>query len=198
MDVCLFTLFVFSGRGLCDGTISRPEECYRLWCVSECDQVKIKTLYTCCEQVGRRGKDCEKKRIILFHLCYGCGKMKARIMKTDGVTADFEGTFHDTIFRILLASRLVCVLCRHYCTCNLVSYRLVLVILNGPISTACLSQWPHGLRRGSAAGRLLGLWVRIPPGSWMFVSCEYCVLSGVCLCVGLITRPEESYRVWCA
>jgi hypothetical protein len=23
--------------------------------------VKIKTLYTCCEQVGRRGKDCEKK-----------------------------------------------------------------------------------------------------------------------------------------
>jgi len=26
------------------------------------------------------------------------------------------------------------------------------------------SQWPHGLRRGSAAARLLGLWFRIPPG----------------------------------
>jgi hypothetical protein len=26
------------------------------------------------------------------------------------------------------------------------------------------SQWPRGLRRGSAAARLLGLWVRIPPG----------------------------------
>jgi hypothetical protein len=40
-----------SGRGLCDGPIPRPEESYRLWCVSECDQVKIKTLDTCCEQV---------------------------------------------------------------------------------------------------------------------------------------------------
>ena len=26
------------------------------------------------------------------------------------------------------------------------------------------SQWPHGLRRGSAADRLLGFRVRIPPG----------------------------------
>jgi len=24
---------VFSGRGLCDGSITRPEENYRLWCV---------------------------------------------------------------------------------------------------------------------------------------------------------------------
>jgi hypothetical protein len=31
----------------------------------------------------------------------------------------------------------------------------------------------------------------------MFFSCECCVLSGRGLCVGLITRPEESYRVWC-
>jgi hypothetical protein len=46
------TVFVLSGRGLCDGPISRPEESYRLWCVSECDQVKMKTFYTCCEQVG--------------------------------------------------------------------------------------------------------------------------------------------------
>ena len=28
----------------------------------------------------------------------------------------------------------------------------------------CRSQWPRGLRRGSAAARLVGLWVRIPPG----------------------------------
>jgi hypothetical protein len=28
--------------------------------------------------------------------------------------------------------------------------------------------------------------------------CLLCyVLSGTGLCVGLITRPEESYRVWC-
>jgi len=31
----------------------------------------------------------------------------------------------------------------------------------------------------------------------MPVSCECCVLSGSGLCVGLITRPEESYRLWC-
>jgi len=28
---------------------------------------------------------------------------------------------------------------------------------------------------------------------WMSVCCECCVLSGRGLCVGLITRPEESY-----
>jgi hypothetical protein len=32
-------------------------------------------------------------------------------------------------------------------------------------------QCPRGLRRGSTAARLLGLWVRIPPGAWMFVLC---------------------------
>jgi hypothetical protein len=35
------TVFVLSGRGLCDELIPRPEESYRLWCVSECDQVKL-------------------------------------------------------------------------------------------------------------------------------------------------------------
>ena len=58
-------------------------------------------------------------------------------------------------------------------------------------------QWPRGLRRRSTAARLLWLWARIPPGAWMFVCCECCVLSGRGLCNGLITRPEESYRMWC-
>ena len=40
------------------------------------------------------------------------------------------------------------------------------------------------------------LWVRIPPGAWIFVCCECCVLSGRGLCDGLITRSEESYRMW--
>jgi hypothetical protein len=31
----------------------------------------------------------------------------------------------------------------------------------------------------------------------MFVCCECCVLSGTGLCDELITRPEESYRMWC-
>jgi hypothetical protein len=42
MDVCLLWVFVLSGRGLCDGPIPRPDESYRLWCVSECDQVGFK------------------------------------------------------------------------------------------------------------------------------------------------------------
>ena len=59
------------------------------------------------------------------------------------------------------------------------------------------SQWPRGLRRRSTAARLLRSWVRIPPGSWKFVCCECCVLSGRGLCDELITRSEESYRPWC-
>ena len=31
----------------------------------------------------------------------------------------------------------------------------------------------------------------------MSVCCECCVLSGRGLCDELITRPEESYRLWC-
>ena len=55
------------------------------------------------------------------------------------------------------------------------------------------SQWPRGLSRWSVAARLLRSWVRIPPGAWMFVW----VLSGRGLCDEVITRPEESYRLWC-
>ena len=58
----------------------------------------------------------------------------------------------------------------------------------------CRPRLPRGLRRRSAAARLRGLWVRIPPGAWTFVCC---VLLGRGLCDELITRPEESYRLWC-
>jgi hypothetical protein len=66
----LVPVFVLSGRGLCDGPIPHPEESYRLWYVSECDQVKIKTLDTCCEQVGRRGKDYERKIFVIHYFAY--------------------------------------------------------------------------------------------------------------------------------
>jgi len=39
-----------------------------------------------------------------------------------------------------------------------------------------------------------------PPGGgggWISVGCECCALLGRGLCEELITRPEESYRVWC-
>jgi hypothetical protein len=63
---------------------------------------------------------------------------------------------------------------------------------------ACrLSQWPHSLRHKSTAAHLLRLWVRITPGAWMFFCCEFCLLSGRGQCDEMITRPQESYRLWC-
>ena len=63
--------------------------------------------------------------------------------------------------------------------------------------TSCRSQWPRCLRRRSMAARLLRLWVRIRPGAWMFVCSECRVLSGRGLCEKMVTRPEESCRLWC-
>jgi hypothetical protein len=75
---------------------------------------------------------------------------------------------------------------------------LVLCFLkkNAVCFNSCRSQWPRGLRRRSAAARLLRLWVRIPPVTWIFICCECCMLSGRSLCYELITRLEESYRIW--
>ena len=64
-------------------------------------------------------------------------------------------------------------------------------------SCFCRSHWPLGLRRRSTAACLLRSWVRNPPGAWMSVCCDCCVLSGRGRCDGLITRLEESYRLWC-
>jgi hypothetical protein len=58
------------------------------------------------------------------------------------------------------------------------------------------SQWPRCLRSGYAAAHLFRLWVRVPAGAWMFVCYDCCVLSGRGLCDELITRLEESYRLW--
>ena len=65
------------------------------------------------------------------------------------------------------------------------------------ISTLLLrrSQLPRGLRRRSAAVRLLRLRVGIPSGARTFVCSECCVLSDRGLCDKLVTCPEESYRV---
>jgi len=40
-------------------------------------------------------------------------------------------------------------------------------------------------------------WFESHRGHGCLVYCECCMLSGRCLCDGLITRPEESYRLWC-
>ena len=80
-----------------------------------------------------------------------------------------------------------------------ISVNIMVFILCIFVTYTCCGQMPAAARskHGSAAARLLGLRVRIPPGAWMSFSCECCVLSGTGLCVGLITCPEESCRVWC-
>jgi hypothetical protein len=56
------------------------------------------------------------------------------------------------------------------------------------------SHWPHGVRRRSAAARLLRCELESHRGH----GCLLCVvLSGWGLWDELIPRPEESYRVWC-
>ena len=60
--------------------------------------------------------------------------------------------------------------------------------------------WPCGLMCRSAAPSLVGVgwWgegVRMPPGAWIFVSCECCMVSGRGFYEWLITHPEESYRM---
>jgi hypothetical protein len=48
----------------------------------------------------------------------------------------------------------------------------------------CRSQWPCILRHKSAAAGFLGLWVWIPLGAWISVSCECCVCQvEVCVTV---------------
>ena len=63
------------------------------------------------------------------------------------------------------------------------------IIINYLLTSWCRSQWSRGLRR-SAADRLLGYWVRIPPGARMFVCCECCVSSGR----GSLRRSDHSSR----
>jgi hypothetical protein len=70
------------------------------------------------------------------------------------------------------------------------------IVIAARNTLTCRSQWPRGLRRRSTAACLLRSWVRIQPVAWVFVCCVWCVLSGRGLCDELITRPEESYRMW--
>ena len=61
---------------------------------------------------------------------------------------------------------------------------------DSPIPVAARSKaWVYGRSPAAIVGSN-------PTGEWIFVCCECCVLSGKGICVGLITRPEESYRLW--
>jgi hypothetical protein len=81
-------------------------------------------------------------------------------------------------------------------TCHTFLKMLSSVIIVSKICN-CRSQWPCGLRRGSTAARLLGLWVRIPPRAWISLSCECCVMSGRGLCDELVPRRGVLPSVVC-
>jgi hypothetical protein len=109
----------------------------------------------------------------------------------------------DFLFLQLLTQILVCVR-NPYSRCvtedKKWSWKVILladVLFDLVITYSSRSQWPRDLRRRSATAHLLRSWIRISPGAWMFVCCECFVLSGRGLCDELITRPAESYRLWC-
>ena len=83
-------------------------------------------------------------------------------------------------------------------TLNLLAPTTVGIRIN-PWATNVTYIWSTTISAGErpAAARLLRSWVRIPPGAWIFICCECRVLSGRGLCDEVITRPEESYRLWC-
>jgi len=61
------------------------------------------------------------------------------------------------------------------------------------------SQWPRGLRRGSAAACLLGIWVRFPPVAWMSVVSVVCCrveVSASGWSLVLIVDPLWSETCW--
>ena len=67
-------------------------------------------------------------------------------------------------------------------------YHIIIIIIS-PIPVAARSNaWVCGRSLAGTAGS--------NPAEGMDVSCECCVLSGRGLCDGLMTTPEESYRLW--
>ena len=80
--------------------------------------------------------------------------------------------------------------CEAYLLTLVSSLRTSGAVILRPCMSSCPSQWQRAQRRVSAAACLLKLWVRIPRGLWMSVCCEFSILSGRDLSVGLITDSE--------
>jgi len=65
MSVC-FESCVFSGRGLCDELITRPEESYRICCGVECDLETLKNVAMTRIGLQHHSKKIESAFIIHF------------------------------------------------------------------------------------------------------------------------------------
>ena len=74
---------------------------------------------------------------------------------------------------------------------------IIVIIISITITSICPSQWRHGLRRRSAAARLLRLWVRIPPGAWMsVVSVVCCQVEVSATSWSLVQRSPTDCGAW--
>jgi hypothetical protein len=95
----------------------------------------------------------------------------------------------------------LCSIHRHFFLLNSATFcdPFIDLICPGPLTLRLLMShiYIYGAGELPTAAHLLRSWVRIPPGAWIFVCCECRVLSGRGLRDELITRPEESYRLWC-
>jgi len=88
--------------------------------------------------------------------------------------------------------------CKHtFAFCCMLFCVILLIEGKGrPITCRNQSRWLRCLTRGSAAARLLGLWVRILPGACLSLSCECCVLSKVTSTgQSLVQRIPTEYSV---
>jgi len=84
---------VLSGRGLCDGLITRPEESYRLWRVVVCDQEtsktsRLKSPLRGCEKYNQKGCNARKtnnKHGIPYYVqdCTGCNLILIFVRSAD-------------------------------------------------------------------------------------------------------------------
>jgi len=99
--------------------------------------------------------------------------LQRRSLRISGKIFDLYNRWNAFVCRVLLTSKLLC------------AYYSV------PIPIAARSKiWVCD--RSPA-----GIVVSNPAGGMYVCRCECCVLSGRGLCFGLITRPEESYRLCC-
>jgi len=75
--------------------------------------------------------------------------------------------------KVLINHRLTYTLCVVVCLklkiTRVVTVRSFVIAWTDLISIEHVLAGPSGLRRRSAAARLLRSWIRIPPGAWMFV-----------------------------
>ena len=108
--------------------------------------------------------------------------------------------YSEKLNRLQLLNKLLCRIhpnfrLWYFVYCYITQHELDLVSVTNQYMNRC--RWSSGLRRRSAAASLLGLWVRIPLGEWMSLSCECCVLCtyrSLRLEVGLRKKERKKER----